>query len=172
MPLHVSARTSKQLEASIACKGKVYVNFVGDRNGASQISNDPTKVASNYTALPSSDIIGVRCFNGKVKPWIIGSLSNGLVTDNRWTCTSQAPKSHAYYTNNDIGPLPLAFVSYANKKDSPWGKISGISEDAVWISTVEDDITFLFCVRRLSDVSLNWVEHSSKGMLPKMFKQC
>ena len=113
----------------------------------------------------------MRCRNGHSKPWLIGSVSNGLVTDTRWRCFSlnkTAPRQRQFrYNKADDSQWPQAFASFANREDSPWGKISGITEDASWISTVEEDHTRLFCRRRLTDLSPKWKEFASKGMLSK-----
>ena len=138
-----------------------------------RLLNSSVNIVSTVTVESESDILGLRCRNYQERPWLIGSVSNGLVTDTRWRCFSLPKELSAqrqfWYKKADDSQWPQAFASFANKEDSPWGKIPGITEDAFWISTVEEDHRKLFCRRRLSDLSPKWKECASKGMLLKWF---
>ena len=74
---------------------------------------------------------------------MMGSVSNGLVTDTRWKCISLNEdetrnfglKSWTKKDDVDDSHWPQA-VGYFSNRDSPWGKVSDISEDAFWISSL------------------------------------
>ncbi|PFX28116.1 hypothetical protein AWC38_SpisGene7152 [Stylophora pistillata] len=98
----------------------------------------------------------------------MGSVSNGLVTDTRWKCfglkSGELARNLFWRKTADVSHWPQAFAIHANRGDSPWGKTAGISEDAFWISTVEEDHSKLFCRRRLSDLPPVITEKLSEGI--------
>ena len=128
---------------------------------------NPTNISSNYTLYPRNEVLAVRCRNSKSKPWIIGSVSNGVVTDTRWKCTGLAkrePLNFKWWQDKaDDSNWAQAVANFSNRGDSPWRKVRDISEDAFWISTANEDDVRIFCRRRLSDVFLKRTSFS-KGM--------
>ncbi|KAJ7365435.1 hypothetical protein OS493_005542 [Desmophyllum pertusum] len=80
-----TAKTTKQLEAMFTCNGEFSFYYKADKSKL-LVSNDST--IANYTLHPGTEVVSVRCRNFHSKPWIIGSVSNGLVTDTRWKCFS------------------------------------------------------------------------------------
>ena len=124
------------------------------------ISNNPVNISSKYTLHPGTKVLAVRCRNYRSKPWLMGSVSNGLVTDTRWKCFSLQKEEvmtgrHWAKPGFDDNHWAQAFANISNREDSPWGKIPDISDEAFWISTANEDDSRLFCRRRLSEVSLN-----------------
>ena len=109
-------------------------------------------VSTNYTITPGSEILAVRCRNFNSKPWILGSFSNGMITDPRWNI----------YDNH----WAQAVAGFSHRGESPVGKVMGINNDALWISTAEDNPR-LFCRRNLSDdatLPLTSIQDISSGM--------
>lgn len=95
----------------------------------------------------------------------MGSVSNGMVTDDRWKCFSQEKEgldNMKWVTSlYDDTHWAQAVVNYSNTH-SPWGKVPDISNNAFWISTADKDDSKLFCRRRLSEVSLTRKKTNSK----------
>ncbi|KAM7451506.1 hypothetical protein ABFA07_001156 [Porites harrisoni] len=162
--LFCSAQNTKQLQAQLACNGEL--SFYDQEKILLFIEN-PTNISSNYTLYPRNEVLAVRCRNSKSKPWIIGSVSNGIVTDTRWKCTGLAkrePLNFKWWQDKaDDSNWAQAVANFSNRGDSPWRKVWDISEDAFWISTANEDDVRIFCRRRLSDVFLKRTSFS-KGI--------
>ena len=129
-------------------------------------SKNSTNISATYNFDPETqDQLFVRCRNSKQKPWILGSVSNGLVTDMRWKCFSILKDESRNFAGlkffNDYSHWAQAVAHFSNTEGSPWGKVQDISSKAFWISTAEDNHSKLFCGSRLSG------EVKSKGMLSK-----
>ena len=125
-------------------------------------SRNPENKYVRYTLNPGTKVLAFKCRSyNKTKPLMMGSVSNGLVTDTRWKCISLNEdetrnfglKSWTKKDDVDDSHWPQA-VGYFSNRDSPWGKVSDISEDAFWISTAAEKHWWLFCRRRLSEMPL------------------
>ena len=163
--LYVSALKTKQLQVQLSCNGVLSV-FDTHTGKLVVLSNSAANISSNYTLSPDSPVLAVRCRNYGSKPWIIGSASNGLLTDTRWKCTSLPTHDmkDLSWTAEDFDDSHWAqAVSNVSKRDeTPWGKVPDISVEALWISTADEYHSRLFCRRRLSEVSLR--QSKSNGM--------
>ena len=163
---HVSAKIAKQLQVKITCDGLVTVY-----SGRLQPEHSTKNVSSNYTVTPGNEILAVRCRNFNSKPWILASLSNGMITDPRWKCFSFPRDEHFNgnpWTNPEFNDnhWAQAVAGFSNRGESPVGKVMGINNDALWISTAEDNPR-LFCRRNLSDdatLPLTSIQEISTGM--------
>ena len=166
----ISGKTSESLEANFSCKGELTVFTFGDYKTRTQNSTWENNVV-NVTVKSKTSHLAVRCRNYHQKPWLIGSVSNGLVTDTRWKCIGLKRGESAqilfWRKTADVSHWPQAFANHTKREDSLWGKISGISEDALWISTVEEDHVRLFCRRKLSDLAPVMTEVLSEGTCVK-----
>ncbi|XP_078350853.1 uncharacterized protein LOC144635641 [Oculina patagonica] len=157
-----TAKTTKQLEAKFTCNGQL--SFYVDVSNELLVSSHSSNIASNYTLKPGSEVVSVRCRNFLSKPWLIGSVSNGLVTDTRWKCFS-LPKNLTVTgltwakPNTDDSQWAQAVANYSNPE-----KIPNIKDEALWISTAVQGHSRLFCRRRLSDLSPKQANSLSKGM--------
>lgn len=135
------------------------------------VSNHSTHIASNYTLEPGTEVVAARCLNFHSKPWLIGSVRNGLVTDTRWKCFS-LPKHltvnnrHWAKPDTDDFQWAQATANYSNLE-----KIPNIRDEALWISTAVQGHSRLFCRRRLSDLSLKRAKSVLKGTLLKIRRQ-
>ena len=71
---------------------------------------------------------------------ILGSISNGQVTNETWKCSS-VPSPGWNFPNFDDQDWPFAKV-IANHGNLPWGTIHGIAETAKWIwaNNTEDTV--------------------------------
>ena len=80
-----------------------------------------------------TQVISVAGKDSGVKYGLLGSFSNGLVTNESWRCSGVlSPGWNS--PDFDDQQWPLAVV-VANHGDSPWGFISGIASKAKWIWT-------------------------------------
>ena len=151
--LYVAATNTKQLQVQLSCKGEL---SVFDRHTGKLVvfSNSAANISSNYTLSPGSPVLAVRCRNKKSKPWIIGSASNGLVTDTRWKCFSLPKhdnmKDLSWATDDFDNSHWAQAVSNFSKRE----KVPDIIDETLWISTADQDHTKLFCRRKLSEVAL------------------
>lgn len=166
LDLYVSAKIAKQLQVKITCDGLMTVY-----SGRLQPEHSTKNVSANYIITPGNEILAVRCRNFNSKPWILGSFSNGMITDPRWKCFS-FPKDEHFNGNPWTKPesndnhWPQAVAGFSNRGESPVGKVMGINDDALWISTSEDNPS-LFCRRNLSDdatLPLTSIQDISRGM--------
>lgn len=132
-------------------------------------TNNQTNIPSTFILEPGTKVLAVRCVNYRDRPWILGSVSNGLVTDSRWKCFS-LPKQEmlkglswtaSYF---DDSQWAQAVANFSNQEDNPRGRVPDIRDEALWIATAAENYTRLFCRRRLSDLSPKRVKGSAKGM--------
>ena len=156
----VAAEKTKQLQAYVTCNGKL--TFYDSQLNMLVVTNNLAGNFSNYTLNPGTEVLGMKCRTYKSKPWIMGSASNGLVTDTRWKCLSlkadeskdEAIKGRSWATERDFDDShwTQAVANSSNQEGSPWEKVPDISEDAFWISTAYEDDVKLYCRRRMSKV--------------------
>ena len=140
-------------------------------SGRLQPEHSSKNVSANYAITPGNEILAVRFRNFNSKPWILGSFSNGMITDPRWKCFSFPKDEH--FNGNPWTKLEFndnhwakAVAGFSNQGESPVGKVMGINDDALWISTAEDNPR-LFCRRNLSDdatLPLTSIQEISRGM--------
>ena len=169
MYLQIPAEVTKQLQAQFTCSGELSV-YNGE---LLHVSNDQANISSNFTLqLGLTEVLAVRCRNYKSQPWLLGNVSNGMVTDTQWKCFS-LPKDEILNGLKWVKPdfndthWAQAIEGYSNREDSPWGKISDISDAAFWISAGDTDTQRLFCRRNLSDgadLPVKQAEDLSRGM--------
>ena len=160
-----AAKTSHQLEAKFTCYGELSFFLHGKQVG----TYNQTSIPLTHAVNPGTEVLAVRCINYREKPWILGSVSNGLVTDTRWKCFS-LPKQEIfkglYWTRSlfDDSQWAQAVANFSNQEDNPWGRVPVIKNEALWISTIAENYPRLFCRRRLSDLAPKREKSSSKGM--------
>ena len=154
----VAAKSTKQLQTNVTCNGKL--TFYDSQLNMLVVTTNPANISSTYTLNPGTEVLAMKCRTYKSKPWIMGSASNGLVTDTRWKCLSLKGdetvegRTWAFERDFDDSHWTQAVANFSNREGSPWGKVPDISEDAFWISTAAEDDLKLYCRRRLSEVLL------------------
>ena len=100
------------------------------------------KVASTFVIPGDTRVVSVLGRDTGVKFGILGSFSNGLLTDESWKCSSNG-SSGWNFPYFDDSPWPHAVVG-AQHGDSPWRYIQGIAKPAKWIWTAGGDST-VYC---------------------------
>lgn len=95
--------------------------------------NGQKNTATDFIIPANTKIIAVEAKNFHSPPGILGSLSNGLVTDSGWKCSSRV---HPGWNHRDFDDRnwPAAVV-VARHGDGPEGYIAGIDPTAKWIWT-------------------------------------
>ena len=159
---------TKQLQVQLTCNGELSVY----NRPRLHVLNNAANVSSNYTLHPGTEVLAVRCLNYKNQPWILGNISNGMVTDTRWKCFSlprHEMMSDLKWAKSDFNDShwAQAIAGFSNRGDGVWGRIPDVSDAALWISTSNKDDQRLFCRRNLSDgadVLRKHVEDFSRGM--------
>ena len=147
------------------CNGEL--SFYSKDSKGLVVANQSTNVATNVTLGPGTAVVALRCRNYHSKPWIIGSVNNGLVTDTRWKCFSLPKhlinKGRKWAkADEDDSQWAGAVANYSNLE-----KIPNIRDEALWISTAVQGHSRLFCRRRLSDFSPKREKSLLKGVLLK-----
>ena len=101
-------------------------------DGQSLGTDNNFQLATNYSVPGNTRVLSVAGENiGGIYLGILGSTSNGQVTNETWKCSSVLyPRWNS--PNFDDQSWPLAKV-IANHGDSPWGKFNGIAVAAKWI---------------------------------------
>lgn len=96
--------------------------------------NGQKNTATDFIIPANTKIIAVEAKNFHFRPGILGSLSNGLVTDSGWKCSSRV---HPGWNHRDFDDRnwPAAVV-VARHGDGPEGYIAGIDPTAKWIWTI------------------------------------
>ena len=85
--------------------------------------------------VSGTKVIGIHCKDVYKNGMILASLSNGVVTDSSWKCSStyQAGWSTASFDDSSWGN---AFEIGTNVATDPWGSVSDISSKAKFIWTL------------------------------------
>lgn len=89
--------------------------------------------ASVLHILKQTRLIAVRAYNGQYNASILGSIENGIVTDETWKCSDTYEENSNKILFDDSHWAPATVV--ANYGDGPWGKIAHVSDMAKWIWT-------------------------------------
>ena len=103
-----------QLQLHITCNGLMTV-YHGKLQPEQLIT---ANISANYTIIPGTEILAVRCKNFESKPLILASLSNGMITDSRWKCFSFP--NNEYFTG-----VPWTRTEF---NDSHWARPSQSSQ--------------------------------------------
>ena len=94
------------------------------------------RFASTFQIPGDTRVISVRGENSEGPYGVLGSFSNGLVTNESWKCSSDLyPRWNS--PDFDDGHWPHA-VAVGKHGDGPWKVISGIALTAQWIWAAGD----------------------------------
>lgn len=128
--------TTTSMQFNVTCDNYLSVYVDGNLLGEGETHITSARF-HQYKVHPGSHVIALRC-KGKSPPFvkaIIGSLSNGVVTDNTWKCTNSFSQGWNMRNYPDES-WPMA-ASYGTNSPStlPWGYFEGIEPKAAWIWT-------------------------------------
>lgn len=132
----------ENITANITCDYALRVFVDGHQIGLeSQGFNTVTK----YVIPPNSNVIGLRCHIGaRLDGGILGSFSNGLITNASWRCSDVTEQgwSEAGFDDSSWKHATVhAINSYHNASLSvPRGPLLQIVEGAAWIWTANNSI--------------------------------
>ena len=123
-------------------------------------------IAQTYkiqTALPV--VIAVRGYNYNGPGGIVGSFSDGSVTDSSWKCTRSVDDDW-YMTNFNDSSWPNAYIT--NLTTFTWQKypFNGISKSAQWIwsGSFTDEYVTVYCRKKIGTIMIfNYILISNKS---------
>ena len=102
-------------------------------DGVSLGKNDNWRSPTQHVIPGNARVISVKGIDKGHFFGILGSFSNGMVTDESWKCdTVKYPKWHSPDFDDSNWP---AAVEVSKHGDAPLGKITGIASTAKWIWT-------------------------------------
>lgn len=106
-------------------------------DGASLGQDKYWDAATDYVIPGNTRVISVAGNDTGYQFGILGSLSNGQVTDASWKCSSESyPGWNCPDFDDSNWP---AAVEIAKNGDKPWGNITGIAPTAKWIWAARND---------------------------------
>jgi len=120
-------------------------------DGVSLGTDDDWTTSTEYVIPGNTRVISVSGIDSGLQYGILGSLSNGMVTNASWKCdTTEYPgwKLPDFDDSNWS-----AAVEVAEHGDDPWGDIPGIASTARWIWTAGDP-DIVYCRLRLQSENL------------------
>lgn len=98
---------------------------------------------TEYVIPGNTRVISVSGIDEGHQCGILGSFSNGMVTNASWKCNNV--KYHRWnFPDFDDSNWPAA-VEVAKHGDEPWGKIAGITLTAKWIWTFDKEDDNVYC---------------------------
>ena len=117
-----------EFNATFTCDDEMEIFADGQSLGTDSVYAKPT----TYHVPGNTRVLSVVGKNAEgLLRGILGSTTNGQVTDRTWKCSSNF-SSGWNSTNFDDQDWPFA-REIADHGDYPWGKIPGIAETAKWI---------------------------------------
>ena len=115
-------------------------------DGVSLGKDDDWRSSRNYVMPGNTRVISVHGIDKGGAFGILGSFSNGLVTNASWKCESVKYPGWSY-PGFDDSSWPAA-IEVANHSDMPWEIISGVASTAKWIWTARQPDN-VYCRLRL-----------------------
>ncbi|XP_022788848.1 uncharacterized protein LOC111328634 [Stylophora pistillata] len=143
--------TTAAITLNITCDNNLYLYVDGKYLGGGA-TNASQKDFRTYKIMSRSHVVALHC-TASTPPWkggILGSFENGLVTDTSWKCTTTAEYGWNMISYRD-DDWPMAIHHGANSDSTlPWGSISSIDKNAVWIwSNDNENDSEVFCRHKL-----------------------
>lgn len=115
------------------CDNEMKVYFDGLLQAASSSELQNWRQSSTFMVPPRTRVIGIECLDLGDVGGTLASFSDGMVTDARWQCSSQASSNWASSKFTDT--WPDAYEIGPNFAREQWGTIHGINISAQWIWT-------------------------------------
>ena len=99
--------------------------------------NGRWRIATDFVIPGNTKVIVVAATNSRLPPGILGSSSNGLVTNSSWKCSKQVNLGWNSADFDDHNwSLALELKRHGDRPtDGPGGYITGIDPSAKWIWT-------------------------------------
>ena len=99
--------------------------------------NGMWRIATDFVIPGNTKVIAVAATNSRLPPGILGSSSNGLVTNSSWKCSEQV--NHGWkspdFDDHNWPPAKELKRHGDRPTDGPGGYIAGIDPPAKWIWT-------------------------------------
>lgn len=128
--------TTSSIQFNVTCDDYLTVYVDGKLLGEGN-TGIKSRGFRQYEIQQGSQVVALKC-KGKPPPWekaILGSLGNGLVTDNSWKCTNSVSLGWNMRNYQDDS-WPMAASHGPNSAQTfPWGDFDSIDSNALWIWT-------------------------------------
>ena len=115
-------------------------------DGVSLGKDNNWRTSREYVIPGNTKVISVSGIDKGDNFGMLGSLSNGMITNANWKCEDREYPRWKY-PDFDDSDWPAA-KEVANHGDKPWRIITGIASTAKWIWTA-DDTDNVYCRLRL-----------------------
>ena len=120
-------------------------NLYVDGKQTGRNNNDWTK-SDSYTFPSHTKVLAVYIKNTGGPGGLLGSLSNGIVTDSQWKCTSQK-QTNWFTVDFDDSAWPAASVQQGIRGGF---RVNGVAPNARWIGARDANAAEIYCRRRIS----------------------
>ncbi|XP_020624694.1 uncharacterized protein LOC110062175 [Orbicella faveolata] len=133
-------RRKKDFTAKFTCRDSMELFVDGISLGK---DNGGWRTATDFVIPGNTKIIAVEAKSSHYHPGILGSFSNGLVTNSNWKCSE---RSHLRWNSPDFddSSWPAAW-EVQRHGDGPGGYIAGIDRTAKWIWTFRQRLGSCYC---------------------------
>ena len=99
----------------------------------------------HFVVPGNTRVISVKAETLGHHPGILGSFSNGLVTNARWKCSDVRHPGSGWNTPDFDDKKWLAAVEIAKRGDPRWKKPAGIAPTAKWIWSASQGVDVIYC---------------------------
>ena len=101
------------------------------------------RTATDFVIPGNTKVIAVAATNSRFPPGILGSFSNGLVTNSSWKCSEHV---NLGWNSQDFDDSNWsAALEIKRHGDGPGGYIAGIDPSAKWIWTINPRFRSCYC---------------------------
>ncbi|XP_031572572.1 uncharacterized protein LOC116306633 isoform X2 [Actinia tenebrosa] len=139
----------KNITANITCDNTLRVFVDGQQIG---LESQGYGTVTKYVIPPNSNVIGLRCRIGATKNGgILGSFSNGLITNSSWRCSAVAEQGWnvAGFDDSSWDHATMHSINshHNGSLSMPRGPVFDIADGAAWIWTANKsiDISTVYC---------------------------
>ena len=143
----------EKLKSFFSCITDITAVFTCDNDmemfadGVSLGKDNDWQSSTDYVIPGNTRVISVAGIDKGRQYGILGSFSNGMVTNASWKCEDD--EYHGWKSPDfDDSNWPAA-DEVANHGDKPWGKRPGIASTAKWIWTADNADDKVYCRLRL-----------------------
>lgn len=134
------------VKASLSCKDSMKI-YVDGRQETDMMNCKKFHQfwAYNFTILPTAQLIAIEVESVK-KPYVIGSFSDGIVTNSSWKCTSGTELNWQRPGLNDsLWKSAVEHCGSNKESDEGYKKYGVRSHGARWITSADDGQQNMYC---------------------------
>ena len=102
-------------------------------------------LAINFTILKTTQVVAIEAKTAQGTPTVVGSFTDGVVTDSQWKCTSHEENDWTLPGFDDSRWKPAEEISEISDETGTDGPITGILPSAKKIKTDDDSGQMMYC---------------------------